>query len=45
MKYPKAPIQEAVFDIKVDKVKNIDINSYLELTNNVLSDYPEAEQQ
>lgn len=45
MRYPKAPIQEAVFDIKVNKVENVDVDSYESLVENELEDYPEVEKK
>jgi uncharacterized protein (TIGR04255 family) len=45
MRYAKAPIKEAIFDVRVDKVSNLDIDSYLELIENKLSDYPKFEKQ
>lgn len=45
MTYPKAPIQEAVFDIRVDKVQNVDVDSYASLVKDQLSNYPKIEKQ
>lgn len=45
MTYPKAPIQEAVFDVRVDKVQNVDIDSYVALSKKELSSFPKTEIQ
>lgn len=45
MIYPKALIQEAVFDIRVNKVKNIDLESYIALANHELKDYSNVEKK
>ena len=42
MQYNNAPIQEAVFDIRVKKVSNIDIEYYKSLRETALSEYPKT---
>lgn len=45
MTYPKAPIQEAIFDIKVGSVENTDIKSYELLKNTELKELSEVHKQ
>lgn len=45
MTYPKAPIHEAIFDIKVSGVENTDIKSYQELSHNALSEFPNTDKR
>jgi uncharacterized protein (TIGR04255 family) len=45
MQYKNAPIQEAVFDIRVNKVSNVDVMHYESLRESVLSEYPKTEQK
>jgi len=45
MQYKNAPIQEAVFDIRVNKVSNLDIEYYASLTESVLSEYPQTKRK
>lgn len=43
MHYKKAPIQEAVFDIKVGQVANVDIEYYKSLLNSSLQEFEKVE--
>lgn len=45
MQYKNAPIQEAVFDIRVKKVSNTEIRYYESLKDSVLSDFPNTERK
>jgi uncharacterized protein (TIGR04255 family) len=42
MRYPNAPITEAIFDIRVDQLENADISIIRELENKIKSKFPVA---